>query len=38
MKIAYLIFAYKNPELIKRLGETLSSEDSTFFIHIDRKG
>ncbi len=37
MKIAYLLFAYKNPELIKRTIERLSGEDSTFFIHIDAK-
>jgi len=37
MKIAYLIFAYKNPVLIKREIHLLSSDSSAFFIHIDRK-
>ena len=37
MQIAYLVFAYKNPQLLKRLIETLSSEDCAFFIHIDKK-
>jgi hypothetical protein len=37
MKIAYLIFAYKNPCLIKRTIERLKSENCAFFIHIDAK-
>jgi hypothetical protein len=37
MKIAYLFFAYKNPELVKKTIEHLSSKDSAFFIHIDSK-
>jgi hypothetical protein len=37
MKIAYLLFAYKNPELIKRTVEHLSCEDASFFVHIDGK-
>ena len=37
MKIAYLIFAYKNPKLIRKTIERLTCEDSAFFIHIDRK-
>ena len=37
MKIAYLIFAYKNPKLMARIIESLSCEDASFFIHIDRK-
>jgi hypothetical protein len=37
MKIAYLVFAYKNPQLLKREIERLSSEDSAFFVHIDQK-
>lgn len=37
MKIAYLIFAYKNPKLIKKEIEQLSSENCGFFIHIDQK-
>jgi hypothetical protein len=35
MKIAYLIFAYKNPLLIQRTVEYLSCEDASFFVHID---
>lgn len=37
MKIAYLVFAYKNPQLIERLIAKLSTEDCAFFIHIDKK-
>lgn len=37
MKIAYLVFAYKNPLLIQREIERLSSENAGFFIHIDSK-
>jgi len=37
VRIAYLIFAYKNPRLIQKITEALSSEDSSFFIHIDKK-
>jgi hypothetical protein len=37
MKIAYLIFAYKNPKLIKKTVEYLSCEDVSFFVHIDGK-
>ena len=37
MRIAYLVFAYKNPKLIKRAIDALSSENSAFFIHIDSK-
>ena len=37
MKIAYLVFAYRNPELLKKMIQSLSSEDCSFFIHIDRK-
>ncbi|MGC1871369.1 MAG: beta-1,6-N-acetylglucosaminyltransferase [Acidobacteriaceae bacterium] len=37
MKIAYLIFAYKNPQLIAREIQVLSSADSAFFIHVDSK-
>ena len=37
LKIAYLMFAYKNPQLLKRAIGTLSSEDCAFFIHIDQK-
>ena len=37
MKIAYLVLAHKNPQLLKKAIEALSSEDSGFFVHIDRK-
>jgi hypothetical protein len=37
MKIAYLFFAYKNPVIVKKTIEHLSSADSAFFIHIDGK-
>lgn len=37
MKIAYLVFAYNNPRLLEREIQALSSPDSTFFIHIDKK-
>jgi len=37
MKIAYLIFAYRNPRLIQKTIERLTCEDSSFFIHIDSK-
>ena len=37
MKIAYLVFAYKNPQLLSREIAALSSENSVFFVHIDRK-
>lgn len=37
MKIAYLILAHTNPRHVRRMVETLSCEDSSFFIHIDNK-
>jgi hypothetical protein len=37
MKIAYLLFAYKNPKLMKRMIDRLTDEKSAFFIHIDKK-
>jgi len=37
MKIAYLFFAYRNPELMRRTIERLTSEDAAFFVHIDAK-
>jgi hypothetical protein len=37
MKVAYLVLAHKNPLLLKKAIEALSSEDSGFFVHIDRK-
>jgi len=37
MKVAYLVFAYKNPQLLAREIAMLSFEESSFFIHIDQK-
>jgi hypothetical protein len=37
MKIAYLILAHRNPDLLARVVRALSTEDCTFFIHIDQK-
>lgn len=37
MKIAYLMLFHKDPRLLKRVIETLSSEDCGFFVHIDQK-
>ena len=37
MRIAYLGFVYKNPQLFAREVEVLSSEKSSFFIHVDAK-
>jgi len=37
MKIAYLVFAYKNPLLLERVIAKLSTVESAFFIHIDQK-
>jgi hypothetical protein len=37
MKVAYLFFAYKNPKLMRRIVDCLSSADSAFFVHIDAK-
>lgn len=37
MKIAYIIHAYKLPGQLARLVDSLSSPNSYFFIHIDKK-
>lgn len=37
MRIAYLLFAYKNPRLIKKEVQALESANSGFYLHIDRK-
>lgn len=37
VRIAYIISAYKYPELLARIVSRLSDEDSDFFIHIDKK-
>jgi hypothetical protein len=36
-KIAYLVFAYKNPQLLKRAIKRLSTEHCAFLVHIDQK-
>jgi hypothetical protein len=37
MKIAYLILAHRNPIHIRKMIDVLSSEDCSFFLHVDRK-
>lgn len=37
MNVAYLVFAYKNPQIIYSLVEFLSNDNCSFFIHIDKK-
>jgi len=37
MRIAYLFMAHTNPKLIQKTIDHLSSPDSAFFIHIDKK-
>jgi hypothetical protein len=37
MKLAYLITAYDNPNHLRKLIDTLQSDDVYFFIHIDKK-
>lgn len=37
MKIAYVILAYKYPDLLLRLVNSLSTKNSVFVIHIDQK-
>lgn len=37
MKIAHLVQTHRNPKLLKRKIELLSSEDSAFFVHVDKK-
>ena len=37
MKIAYLILAHDTPKQLQRLITALSSNSSSFFIHLDRK-
>ena len=37
MKIAYIIHAYKLPEQLAKLVFSLASENTYFFIHIDKK-
>jgi hypothetical protein len=37
MKIAYLVLAHANPKHLERMVGALSSEESSFFVHIDKK-
>jgi hypothetical protein len=37
MKIAYLVFTYKNPAVLQRTIKVLSGKDCAFFIHVDAK-
>ena len=37
MKIAYLMLVHQNPRLLKRAIKALSSKNSVFFVHVDRK-
>jgi hypothetical protein len=37
MKIAYLILAHTNPQIIERAIASLSFDDCAFFIHVDKK-
>ena len=37
MKIAYLILAHNNPEVLARMISQLSATDSRFFVHIDKR-
>ena len=37
MKIAYIITAYKLPDLLVRLVQRLNTEETSFFIHVDKK-
>jgi hypothetical protein len=37
MKVAYLVVAHNNPQVLKREIGMLSCEDCAFFIHIDQK-
>ena len=38
MRIAYLILAYHQPQLVGTMIEQLDDGDARFFLHIDRKG
>ena len=37
MKVAYIVLAHKYPEQIIRLIDRLSTENTSFFIHIDKR-
>jgi hypothetical protein len=37
VKLAYIISAYKLPEQLRRLVETLATDTSSFVIHVDKK-
>jgi Core-2/I-Branching enzyme len=37
MKIAYIVLAHRNPEQVIRLISKLSTENTSFFVHIDKR-
>jgi hypothetical protein len=37
MNVAYLILVHRNPRLLERVIQRLSSDESLFFVHIDQK-
>jgi hypothetical protein len=37
MNLAYLILVHRNPRLLERVIQALCSDQSSFFVHIDRK-
>jgi hypothetical protein len=37
MKIAYIVHAYKLPKQLSRMINSLSDNNSSFFVHIDKK-
>jgi hypothetical protein len=37
VRLAYIISAYKLPEQLRRLVETLATDTSSFVIHVDKK-
>lgn len=37
MRVAYLVLAHTNPQLMRRMTESLATDNGGFFIHIDRR-
>jgi hypothetical protein len=37
MRIAYLVLTHRNPQLLKRTIQALSSDNCAFFVHVDKK-
>src|SRR3954462_5499939 len=37
MRVGYLILTHLNPRLLQRIIQTLSSENTDFFVHVDAK-